>query len=79
MKDMDLITNVVEIANGLLTAPGCKNLTPYEALSIAVQIQRNELYCQAHVVNTIPGTPSALEKIAMELHGITAQIPYIGQ
>lgn len=40
-------------------------LTYYEALQIAVQIQKNEILKKAFVV--VPGSPSALEKIAMEL------------
>ena len=46
---------------------GAPKLTDFEALQIAVQIQRNELFAQAHVLNTRQGGPSALESIAIEL------------
>ena len=71
---MDLLRNVTDIASELRSNPLHSRLSAYESLMIAVEIQRNELYCQANVVNTIPGTPSALEKIAMELHSMVSQV-----
>jgi len=45
-------------------------LTTFERYSLAIQIQRNQLLATAFVVSDQPSTPTAPEKIAMELEGI---------
>jgi hypothetical protein len=42
------------------------NLTPFEAMQIAVKIQQNSILKEAFVLG-YPNTPGALESIAMEL------------
>ena len=44
-------------------------LTDYEALRIALEVERNNLFIKAHVISSTDEYPSALEKIAMELVG----------
>jgi hypothetical protein len=52
----------------------CSDISDDHIYNVAAKIQENlireefnEMYGQAHVVNTITPCPSALEKIAMEL------------
>lgn len=75
---MNLTRDVTEIANDLLerlgTNPSSPKLSYFEALQIAVQIQRNDLYCKANVLKTDNVVPSALESIAMNLEKIGAVI-----
>ena len=62
---MNYVSNVLRTAD--LLRDGAKDITKFEALQIAVQIQRNELFAQANVLNTGRLVPSALEAIAIEL------------
>lgn len=48
--DMDYLQNAKDITNALINSEGCK-LSQFEAMQIAVQIQRNELYAQAHALS----------------------------
>lgn len=50
-----------------------KKLTDFEALSIAVRMQRNDILASAFVVSQADRHPTALEKIAMQL-GATPNI-----
>lgn len=43
------------------------DITEFEALQIAVQVQKNELFAQANVLHTPTPVPSALEAISMSL------------
>lgn len=45
-------------------------LTTFQALELAIQKQRNQILIAAHAVSASDSHPSALEKIAMELHGV---------
>lgn len=49
------------------------NLTTYEVLNIAIGVQRNEILAAGLVVYPTEGhsIPTALEKIAMELHDMS--------
>ena len=42
-------------------------LSEYEALTIALKIEANELFRKANVISSDNSYPSALEKIAIEL------------
>ena len=42
-------------------------LSDYEALTIALKIESNELFRKANVISSDDSYPSALEKIAIEL------------
>lgn len=42
-------------------------ISDYEALTIALKIEENELFRKAHVISSDDKYPSALEKIAIEL------------
>ncbi len=44
-----------------------KDLSNFEALSIAVRMQRNDILAAAFAVSQSDRAPSALEKIAMQL------------
>lgn len=46
-------------------------ISDFEALQIAVQIQRNQFYESANVINGFKDAPSALEKIAMEIEALS--------
>lgn len=43
-------------------------LTTFQALNLAIQKQRNQILIAAHVVSASNLHPSAIEKIAMEMH-----------
>ena len=43
------------------------SVTDYEALTIALKIEENELFRKAHVISSDNKNPTALEKIAIEL------------
>lgn len=45
-------------------------ISDFEALQIAVQIQKNQFFETANVINGFKNAPSALEKIAMEIQSI---------
>lgn len=69
---MNYVKDLSDKANEIIEAQW--SVTPFEALQIAVQIQRNELYAQANVLNTVRLVPSALEKIGMELESLNNTI-----
>jgi DNA primase large subunit len=69
---MNYVSNVLRTAD--LLRDGAKDITKFEALQIAVQIQRNELFAKANVLNTPNNAPSALEKIAMEIESLSSTI-----
>ena len=50
------------------------SISDFEALQIAVQIQRNQFYETANVINTVHNAPSALEKIGMEIEALSSTI-----
>ena len=71
---MDILTlqrEVSDIANLIREADW--ECTNFETLQIAVQIQKNKILCDAHVVG-YKNTPSAFEKMAMELNNIANSI-----
>lgn len=65
---MFLVREVEDIAQEL--AEKSKSLTKFEALQIAVQIQKNRVLSEAFCLNH-SNHPGALEKIAMELEGLS--------
>lgn len=58
-----LVREVSDLANDLLESQW--NISHFEALQLATQIQYTEKFCMANVVGH--NVPTALEKIAMEL------------
>lgn len=67
--NMTFTKEVQEIAQNLMlwSEDHGSELNHFEALQIAVQIQKNELFAVAHAIRTGFAAPSALEAIAMEL------------
>jgi hypothetical protein len=59
----NLVREVSDLATEVLNTPW--NLTPFEALQIAVKIQNNRVLSDAFMLGL--NAPSALEAIAMEL------------
>ncbi|MEB2787282.1 hypothetical protein [Algoriphagus persicinus] len=72
---MDLLTKVEKLADEFREIDS--DLSKYERLKLAIQMQRNELLAEAFCISSTNKSPVALEKIAIELESSAKKLGHV--